>query len=163
MCWFGLLDKGLYMGCAPREELEDRDKTVPRSEQNWTLWGCVWEGLREFKDTHTLTHTCEMRDLTSPSGSDLGGHTVPHIVYAGKTLKPCLCAHFRRRDVQIKRNYWISMPCQHLNVKVICHCCSQWTWLMILMLKWLRLDVSESLCLRLCISFCGFMLRRQII
>lgn len=47
---------------------------------------CVWEGLREVKDTHTHTNTCEMRDLTSPSGSDIGGHTVPHTVYAGKTL-----------------------------------------------------------------------------
>lgn len=39
MCWFGLLDrdKGLYMGCALREELGDRDYTVPHSEQNWTL------------------------------------------------------------------------------------------------------------------------------
>lgn len=51
------------------------------------LRGCVWEGLREVKDTHTYTHTrsCEMRDLTSTSGSDIGGHTVPRTVYAGKT------------------------------------------------------------------------------
>lgn len=31
------------------------------------------------------THICEMRDFTSPSGSDIGGYTV---VYAGKTHLP---------------------------------------------------------------------------
>ncbi|XP_008298855.1 synaptopodin 2-like protein [Stegastes partitus] len=40
----------------------------------------VWEGLREVKDTHS--HSGEMRDLISPSGSDAGGHTAPHTVYA---------------------------------------------------------------------------------
>lgn len=39
--------------------------------------GRVWRCLR--------SHALEMRDLTSPPGSDLGGHVVPHIVYAGKT------------------------------------------------------------------------------
>lgn len=36
------------------------------------------------KDTHTHTHTREMRDLTSSAGSDAGGLRVPHSVYAGK-------------------------------------------------------------------------------
>lgn len=45
----------------------------------------MWEGLREFKDTHTHIHACDMKVLTSSSGSDLGGHTVPQVVYAGKT------------------------------------------------------------------------------
>lgn len=43
--------------------------------------GRVWGSLR----THTHTHACDMKVLTSSSGSDLGGHTVPQVVYAGKT------------------------------------------------------------------------------
>lgn len=45
-----------------------------------------------------------MRDLTSPSGSDLSGHVVPQIVYAGKTplnLFMYLCTDYITRSAHV--------------------------------------------------------------